>query len=149
MHSAGMLVPLKRLNSAPNKRVVFGDKMRHWKFEYAAIDKDWPSHRGSLKRGKAPGDSRRAFSPNWLSRPKFDPFFRYRFWCGAVACVRSAVVAGNGERQSWQCGRAAARTDHPDDDGPHILELFVRFWIDRIASRSKIFFFFFVLLLFG
>ncbi len=47
---AGMLVPLKRLyKTAPGKRVHFGDKMRHWRFELAAIDKDWPAERYALR----------------------------------------------------------------------------------------------------
>jgi hypothetical protein len=45
MQVANMILPLKRLKSAPGKRVAFGDKMRHWKFDYAAIDKDWPAQR--------------------------------------------------------------------------------------------------------
>lgn len=54
MQAAGMLLPLKRLKAAPGKRVVFGDKMRHWKFDFAAIDKEWPFQREKLKRGKTP-----------------------------------------------------------------------------------------------
>ena len=50
MQQAGFLVPLKRLyKAAPGKRVQFGDKMRHWKFDLAAIDKDWPAERYAIR----------------------------------------------------------------------------------------------------
>jgi hypothetical protein len=57
MQAAGMIFPLKRLKAAPGKRVLFGDKMRHWRFDFAAIDKDWPAQRDKMKRGKTPSHS--------------------------------------------------------------------------------------------
>ena len=58
MQASGMILPLKRLTSVPGKkRIVFGDKMRNWRFDYAAIDKDWPAQREKLKRGKSAASS--------------------------------------------------------------------------------------------
>ena len=50
LHGAGVLVALRRMyKSGVRKNIRFGDKMRHWKIDYAAIDPGWPEERTALK----------------------------------------------------------------------------------------------------
>lgn len=46
LQASGIVYPLRRTKmeiNGPRKNVRFSDKMRHWRFDFAAIDSQWPT----------------------------------------------------------------------------------------------------------